>query len=240
MSRMGRGRSLMIKSRDELKNIFRSGAIPTASDFGCLIDSCAHVDEVAPLKSEIAAIEAKIGAVEQKVSMPAMRTIDADGTWQVLKADVDTLCAFEIVAQIGKSKASPFSAITHAVAVSAATRSKPTVKQTRSYSQGYWPLVLGVSIATLLIGIWLLSGIKLLIAMAVPHLVALAIIVASVIAFVLALICRDRRAITVSWRANGNWFDPHHTFDLAIRTGCNYGTKTQKVQMDCQIRRLWS
>jgi len=249
------GNCLMIKSRDDLKSSFRSGAIPTATDFANLIDSLAHVDEVAPVKQQLDEIGARTDAIEQKVQMSAALAVVADGSWQVLKSSVDTLCAFEILAQIDKTKTSPFAALTHAVAVSGATRSRPSVRQTKSYSQGAWPWILvALIIISVDLFIYLLLASRGWIDEAAIwadvgpiksnlhniHIIAGILFVLALIGIAVALRLRDRRAITVAWRSSGKLFDPHRSFDLVIRSGCNYGSKTQKVQMDCQIKRLWN
>jgi hypothetical protein len=245
----------MIKSRDDLKNAFRSGAIPTASDFSNLIDSFAQVDDLASLSKQVDDVDTRTGAIEQKVQMPATREVDADGGWQLLKSGVDSLCAFEILAQIEKTKTSPYSAVTHAIAISGATRTRPSVRQTQSFSEEYWPWILGVLIVILAIGALPvlattlkipLAGVPLLssavdwVANVFPIGVAIGVILLSLVGILISLSLRDRRAITVGWQSSGKWFDPNSTVDLVIRSGCDYGSKTQKIQINCQIKRLWN
>jgi hypothetical protein len=241
----------MIQSRDELKHAFRSGAIPTAIDFANLIDSLAHVDEVAPLSKRIDQLGAGIDAVSEEIHMPATLSLEADGAWKVLKSGVATILAFEILAHIEKTKASPYSAVTHAVAVIGAAHSRPSVRQTKSFSQGRWPLILPGLVVVAAIGALVVARRLLvrtgdnLLAVRLPDfsgvtLVAAAVTLVSLAGIAIGLVLRDRRAITVRWRSNGWWFDPNRSFDLVIRSGCDYGSKTQKVPMTCQISRLWS
>jgi hypothetical protein len=243
----------MVQSREQLKHAFRSGAIPTANDFANLIDSLAHEDEVSPLPKQIEQLSARTSAVEQKTLMPATLLVDADGGWKVLKSGVDSILAYEILAHIEKTKASPFAAVTHAIAVIGATRSRPSVRQTRSFSQWRWPWILAALAVAALVCLVILTRLELSAyidrALAAPAAATAAdrapAIVAGLallclIAIAVGLIVRDRRAITIKWRSSGRWFDPQRKFDLMIRSGCDYGSKTQKVQINCQITRLWA
>jgi hypothetical protein len=232
----------MIRSRDDLKGAFRSGAIPTAASFADLIDSLALVDEVGPLGKQITEIDARTTAIEEKVAMPSFVRVNADGGWQILKSGVDAIGAYEVLAHIDKSQTSPYSAVTHAVAVVGATGSRPTVRQTRSYSRGYWS--------------WAAAGFVLIAAAgAIPAMnaswftaskvallggVGVGVGAGSLIGLAICLVMRDRRAVTIKWRSSGKWFDPNPKFDLVIRSGCDYGSITQKVAIVCRVKRLWA
>ncbi|MBV8474295.1 MAG: hypothetical protein JO107_01180 [Hyphomicrobiales bacterium] len=230
----------MMRSRDDLKGAFRSGAIPTAANFADLIDSLALVDEVSPLGKQIAEIDARTAAVEQKVAMPTFVRVNADGGWQILKSGVDAIGAYEVLAHIEKSQTSPYSAVTHAVAVVGATGSGPTVRQTRSYSQGYWSWAAAALALIAAAGAVLASNASWFAASEVALSGGVGVGVVSLIGFAICLAMRKRRAVTVKWRSSGKWFDPNPKFDLVIRSGCDYGSITQKVAIVCQVKRLWA
>ena len=239
----------MIRSRDDLKGAFRSGAIPTAANFGDVFDSFALVDELSPLGKLISDIDARTSAVEQKVATPSTVRVNADGVWQVLRAGIDAIGAYEILAHIEKTQAFPYAAVTHAIAVVGATGSRPAVRQTQSYSQGYWPwgaagfllaAAAGVILATKLAIPAIKANDLAPLNASVPFWVGCGVGVGSLVGAAICLFMQSRRAVTVRWRASGNWFTANPKYDLIIRSGCDYGSKTQKVAISCQIKRLWS
>ena len=64
--------------------------------------------------------------------------------------------------------------------------------------------------------------------------------VGSLVGVAICLFMQSRRAVTVKWRSTGSWFAANPKFDLVIRSGCDYGSATQKVAISCQIKRLWA
>lgn len=251
----------MIKSCDQLKDAFRSGAVPTQDDFAALIDSSAQVDEVAALGKSLDDLATRTSAVEQTAQPPIKRSFEANGQWQSFNVALDTVSAYEIVAEIDKSPRQPYEALTVAIAAGGGPGVTPSVQLlVQVYSQAYWALLTlgsgavgGLSLIPFAAwGLTNSAGVastpalgsainwlgNLVAGGGVATFTGAGVLVAAVVVGAASRKFRDQRAIDVAWRRTSSWYDPKATYDLALRSRIDYGSKTQKVPIVCSIRRL--
>jgi hypothetical protein len=254
--------SASVKSRKELKELFKNGSLPDQNSFGCLIDSLVHRNDVwaqgpangavpdpAPggnhritamnrawyvyvdsqnnlvvAESDAARLRinandrVEIGGPDAPFALqvngwtglgmrigtysPAEETrkeypskalvglqVPADGNWHPIVSGLAGCQALEVVACATGAATSGLHAITHAIAVTAASGGRNSIRSTLSYDGWYW-----------------------------------------------------RRKISFRWQANGGgWFKKGADYSLCVRTGCNFGKGDdgKPIMIRYHITRMW-
>ena len=247
-----------IKSRTELKALFKNGSLPDESSFAYLIDSLVHQNDLwsrttggsagngathrisavnrawyvyvdsqnnlvvsesdatrlrinandrvdvgapdAPFALQVrgwTGIGMRIGtyapAQDPRKETPSAllvpQQVPADGRWHPIITGVNKCHAFEILASASGSINTRRHAVTHAVAVTAASSGRKSIRPTYSYDGLYW-----------------------------------------------------RRKIRFKWHAHGGgWFKQDATYSLCVRTGCNFGLDDngKPAMIRYHATRLW-
>lgn len=162
-SQITTGEPAALKSRAQLKDLFKNGAQPDQGDFADLIDAFVHQDEIPELfdprqpeqppiqpqphaydgwqgaGGRIGLYDVQRGPEQMPRAQGLVRArVPADGRWHKIVFDLSDCYAFEIVASASGKVGSNNHAITHAIALISFEGYAGGIRQTASYRGWYW------------------------------------------------------------------------------------------------------